>query len=317
MNIVINELSLSKVNNVQTPQEARTIINQWVNLLHGLISHMGIKSFIVTEDFYSFSVTRDYGIQDWFKDSNVAKKDKDFMRVVLGNKCQRVHEENYILSDFKVRVGEESIRGIGCLIAFELGGKNISLNTHSLWNHHKIKGEYMLLDLDTDDIQCTEEQIDNLFHSDQITLLQDEVLEDTFKYISSGQDLWEKRTVLFPHLEFCESVKYQLVEDSQNFHIKQILAKFRRMNMYFGNEDTEYNPHILGMKARTESESVQQNPSLKQQRLFCKPNGETAYFFDHISFTGNYSGRIHFLPDKANQKCYIGYVGKHLKTKRF
>lgn len=317
MNIVLNELSLSKENNIQSPQEARTIINQLVNLLHGLISHMGIRRFIVTEDFYSFSVTRDYGIQDWFKDSDVAKKDKDFMRIVLGNKCQRVDGENYVLSDFKVLIGEESSRGIGCLIAFELGGKNISLNTNSLWIKHKITGEYMVFDPDTDDIQCTEEQVDNLFHSDQVSLLQDEVLEDTFKHISSGQDLWENRTILFPHLEFCESVKNQLVEDSQKFHIKQILTKFQRMNMYFGNEETEYNPQILGLKARTESESVQQNPSLRQKRLFSKPNGEKAYFFDHISFTGNYSGRIHFLPDKVNQKCYIGYVGKHLKTKRF
>ncbi|RAV20446.1 hypothetical protein DQG23_15910 [Paenibacillus contaminans] len=97
----------------------------------------------------------------------------------------------------------------------------------------------------------------------------------------------------------------------------QVLIRLQRMNVYFGDDDTDYNPQKLGFNARTESETVQQNPELKKLRKFRMPSGETEYFFDHIGFTGNYCGRIHFLPNKANKKCCIGYIGKHLKTKRF
>lgn len=318
MNVVLNELSLSPIEyKVQSEQEARNIIDQFVEMLHGLISRMGIKSIIAADEFYSFRITPDYGIQEWLKDIYVKKKDKDFMRIVLGNKCARIHKENYALSEFKVHAGETQLSGTGCLVAFELNGKNISLVTHSLWSEHKISGTHITLDLDTEETLFTETQLDNIFSSSQVALLQDEVIERTFQHISSGQDLWDNKALLFPHLEFCDSVKDQLVEDSQGFHIKQVLLKLQRMNAYFGDDDTEYDPQKLGMKARTESESVHQDPELKKQRLFRMPDGETGYFFDHIGFTGNYCGRIHFLPNKANKKCCIGYIGKHLKTKRF
>ncbi|MCM3078537.1 hypothetical protein [Brevibacillus invocatus] len=318
MNVVLNELSLSPIEyKVQSEQEARNIIDQFVETLHGLISRMGIKSVIATDDFYSFYITPDYGIQEWLKDTYVKKKNKDYMRIVLGNKCTRIQKENYALSEFKVHAGETLLSGTGCLVAFELNGKTISLVTHSLWSEHKISGIHITLDPDTEEALSTETELDNIYSSDQVALLQDEVIEHTFQHISSGQDLWDNKAILFPYLEFCDSVKDQLIEDSQGFHIKQVLLKLQRMNAYFGDDDTQYDPQKLGMKARTESESVQQDPELMKQRLFRMPDGKTRYFFDHIGFTGNYCGRIHFLPDKANKKCYIGYIGKHLKTKRF
>lgn len=318
MNVVLNELSLSPIEDKgPSEQEARNIIDQFVKMLHDLISHMGIKSIITADDFFTFRITSGYGMHEWFKDIYVMKKDKDFMRVVLGNKCTRIHKENYALSEFKVSAGETQLSGTGCLVAYELNGKTISLVTHSLWSEHKISGTHFTLDSETEEMFFTQAQLDNISSSAQVALLQDEVINHTFQHISSGLDLWDNRGLLFPHLEFCNSVKDQLMEDSQGFHIKQVLLKLQRMNAYFGDDDTEYDPHILGMKARTESESVQQNPELKKQRLFHLPNGETAYFFDHIGFTGNYCGRIHFMPNKVNKKCCIGYIGKHLKTKQF
>lgn len=318
MNVVLNELSLSPIEyKVQSEQEARSIIDQFVEMLHGLTSRMGIKSVIATDDFYSFRITPDYGIQEWFKDIYVKKKDKDFMRIVFANKLTRIQKENYVLSEFIVHAGDTQLSGTGCLVAFELNGKTISLETHSLWSEHKISGVHITLDPDTEVTLFTEAGLDNIFSSDQIPFFQHEVIEQTFQHISSGQDLWDNKALLFPYLEFCDSVKDQLIEDSQGFHIKQVLLKLQRMNAYFGDDDTEYDPQKLGMKARTESDSVQQDPELKKQRLFRMPDGDTRYFFDHIGFTGNYCGRIHFLPDKANKKCCIGYIGKHLKTKRF
>lgn len=207
--------------------------------------------------------------------------------------------------------------GTGCLVAYKLNGKTISLLTHSLWNEHKISGTHITLDLDTEETLFTEVQLDNIFNSSQVALFQSEAVDHTFQHISSGLDLWDNKALLFPHLEFCESVKDQLVEDSLGFHLKQVLLKLQRMNAYFGDEDTEYAPQKLGMKARTESESVQQDRELKKQRMFRMPNGENEYFFNHIGFTGNYCGRILFIPNKANKKCCIGYIGKHLKTKKF
>ena len=95
----------------------------------------------------------------------------------------------------------------------------------------------------------------------------------------------------------------------------------RRLNClqeYFSNCDSKYDPKALGIGARSESTTVKTDPDLKSKRKFRLPNGDEEYFFDHISFSGKYSGgRIHFLPDNINKKCYIGYIGQHLPTKNF
>jgi len=318
MNIVLNELSALQ-NNDRTISvyEARAIIDRFVEILHALMAGKHIKSIIATDDIYAFYIIPDYGIQEWLRDKNVPKKSKDFVRSVYANRCERINKENYALSEFMVHVGERRLSGIGCLVAFELCGKVISFLTHQAWSEYIINGIHTVLGPETDNEVYTETQLENISELNHIARIQIEIIEIAFQNISSGQDLWDNKNLLFPNLEFCDSVKDQLIEDSQRFHIQQILIRLQRMNLYFGDDDMDYNPQKLGYKARTESETVQQDPELKKERLFRMPDGTSKYFFDHLGFTGKYCGRIHFWPDKANKRCYIGYIGKHLKTKRF
>ena len=136
--------------------------------------------------------------------------------------------------------------------------------------------------------------------------------------ITSGQDLWEKREKLYPNLIFCENVKDNLYQDSEKYHIMNVMTRLNRLQQYFSAYDGRYEPKKLGMNARTESDTVKKEPSLKNLRLFRKPDGSEEFFFNHIGFSGKYSGgRIYFLPDDANKKCFIGYIGRHLPTKKF
>ncbi|MGN0462818.1 MAG: hypothetical protein ACI4HZ_10305 [Ruminococcus sp.] len=96
------------------------------------------------------------------------------------------------------------------------------------------------------------------------------------------------------------------------------MKKLERFQEYFSNCSSSYDPKELGIGARTESETVKSDTELKNLRKFQLPNGSEEYFFDHIGFTGKYSGgRIYFLPDNSNNKCYIGYIGRHLPTKKY
>ena len=136
--------------------------------------------------------------------------------------------------------------------------------------------------------------------------------------ISSGQDLWESREKLYPNLVLCNNVKDQLYHDSEKTHIFAVMKRLQHLQNYFSQHHESYNPDELGFDARTESESVKTNPKLRNDRKFRLPDGTEEYFFDHIGFTGKYKGgRIYFLPDCKNQRCYIGYVGQHLSTQKF
>lgn len=96
------------------------------------------------------------------------------------------------------------------------------------------------------------------------------------------------------------------------------MERLKKMQEYFEVSHDVYIPRELGMDARTESDSVKNDNSLNKSRLFTMPSGEKQYFYDHIGFTGKYTGgRIYFMPDVENMRCYIGYIGRHLPTKKY
>ena len=135
--------------------------------------------------------------------------------------------------------------------------------------------------------------------------------------ISSGTELWNKREELFPHLIFCESVKKQLEEARVSMQIQTVMNRIQILEDYFATYKGEFDKEKVGYGCRYESESVQKDERLRNMRKFKTPYGEDVFFYWHISFPGNYPGRIHFLPDAKHNMGVIGYVGKHLPTSKY
>lgn len=313
MYTIFNELSVALDKNYEK-EHSRNIINAFVKLLHQINRKNEFEGLITTPDIYNFKISS-YSIQDWLEDPLVERNYKVFFRTFYSQKCSYIDNKNYSLNDFEIDISNNKFNGIGCLVASEMNESVISLKTHELWLKEVING--LFYTFDNDEIVFEERDIDNVSEEIHIDKLEDKLIKENFAMLSSGQDLWEKREILFPNLIFCRSVKDQLYKDPEKFHIKQVAKKLIRMQQYFSEYDEVYNPKELGLKARTESETVKSNSFLKSFRLFEKPDGSKEYFFDHIGFTGKYCGRIHFLPNDSNNKCYIGYIGNHLPTKKF
>lgn len=318
MYIAFNELSVhEKTSNCFEKDTSRNIINEFVEILIRIKQHKEFNGLITTQDILTLQVSSKYSIHDWLNDPLVKKIYKTFFRTFYSQKCSYVDNKDYSLNDFQIDIDGHKYSSIGCLVASEMNESVISLETHKLWLNETIDGTFSNLDNDTHEINFEQRQLNNISKGIHLAKLEQKLKDEEFTMISSGQDLWEKREALFPNLVFCESVKDQLYKDSQRFHIVQVAKKLLRLQQYFLEYDGKYNPKELGLYARTESETVKSTPDLKALRLFKKPDGSEEYFYDHIGFTGNYCGRIHFLPDNIIQKCYIGYVGKHLRTKKF
>lgn len=316
MYTVFNELSVDqKLCDIEEKDKARETINIIVKLLLKLKQVDGFNGLISTYDIFDFKILPNYGIQNWLQDPLVERKNKIFFRMFCNQKCSFIDRNNYPLSEFVTKIGGIDYPGTGCLVASEQDESIISLQTKNLWLHETIEGNYNTLD--GNNIFSQDKQLHNVSAESHLAKLKANSKNQMFSMISSGQDLWENKETLFPNLVFCESVKDQLYKDPQKFHIEQIVKKLLRMQEYFSEYNGIYDPQLLGLKARTESESVKSDPKLKAFRLFRKPDGTEEYFYDHIGFTGSYCGRIHFLPNDANRKCYIGYIGKHLPTEKY
>ena len=88
-------------------------------------------------------------------------------------------------------------------------------------------------------------------------------------------------------------------------------------------QGTQHSGYLVsaGYFAHNESESVQNDPDLKNKRLFPVPSRDfsdgSAYMFAHAKLiTGSSnSPRMHYLDDSSGtNKIYVGYIGAHLPT---
>jgi hypothetical protein len=317
MYLAFNELSVcSEICNYSPINIARNKINDFIKILVKAKQHKDFRGLVTTQDIHTFQISPIYSIHDWLCDPLVDIKFKTFFRTFYCQKCNYIDNKDYSLNDFQIDLGEHRYSSVGCLVASEMKESVISLETHELWLNETIDGIFSTLD-DTDEISVENRQLNNISKEIHFDKLEQKLKYDDFTMLSSGQDLWEKREGLFQNLVFCDSVKDQLYKDPQRFHIVQVAKKLLRIQRYFSEYDGTYNPKELGLDARTESETVKSTPDLKALRLFQKPDSSKEYFYDHIGFTGNYCGRIHFLPDDMNRRCYIGYIGRHLRTKKY
>lgn len=279
------------------------------------------KSKVITNiqyfDILNVSLFEGYTVSDWLNDDKVDRSIKSIFSSLydiyfIPVTCDEGLNEAYVIND----KGDE-IESKGCSWAICSMEKPciISANTSHIWTHKILDVKYLRL---SDECEIVDERysVCNLSELSDVEMLEKIENDEIIEGISSAKDFWENRNRLFPNLIFCDSA-YEKIKHTTKSHVCSVMNRLKNMNEYFAGEHSKYDPKELGMDARTESQSVKDDPELKQQRLFKMPSGNKEYFYDHIGFSGDYNGRIYFLPDVKNNRCYIGYIGKHLKTKKF
>lgn len=314
MFLTVNDLSIHHA--TDTEHNAKTLIEQFVLFCKSLDAKSIVDETIFPEDLFSMSLNDEYGLTQWLADDSVPVIQKRFFMRFL-DKNRRCYNAQNIDGEFAVLLDEQERNSMGCAFALEHDSVLLSLPTNSLWENKSVVGEYSSLD-ELGEMHVSTQYIDNIWTALSIEEILSAYRRDLSDDISSGQDLWDKREQLYPNLVFCQNVKDQLFEDSEKYHIIAVMKKLNRFQEYFANCGASYDPRDLGMGARTESETVKSDADLRDLRRFKLPGGSEEYFFDHIGFSGKYSaGRIHFFPDNRNKRCYIGYIGRHLQTKKY
>lgn len=315
-----NDLS-HKVASIDSIETARETINNCVFLVRYIHSKYPDFKLLATEDIYQYKIFGDYGIQDWIQDSSTDRKLANYWRRILNSMCEPIIggeiENDKVIEECAVIFKESEHLSLPLMISYKNDLPTISLRSHEIWHKNPIKSTYRIYDALEESIDENEVEIRNITSNETIDDEEVRMVDIAFKSLSSGQDLWERRGELFPDLIFCENVKDQLLGSYPKFHILQIAKKLKGLQEYFNCYDGRFDLMALGMNARTESETVKTNPKLKNMRLFKLPDNQEEYFFYHIGFTGTYCGRIYFLPKDVLNKCYIGYIGEHLPTKKY
>ncbi|MBF0337303.1 MAG: hypothetical protein HQL05_05675 [Nitrospirae bacterium] len=154
-------------------------------------------------------------------------------------------------------------------------------------------------------------KIDNIFdHSIAKCFCNNAIKTD----ITSWDDFWNQRKLLFPELIFCEAVKVQLRDGNFKVLSHLIFRHLKYMNDYISNVRTGkvQAPDFqnMGIKATPEIDITLKHYG--RQRTFECPDGVERTFSWHSKLYGQ-NIRIHFHPPDADTNDFIiGYIGEHL-----
>lgn len=310
--MILNELSLKNINNENDMIKKMT---DFLGLCKKLRNENNDNEFYYSEDIFYANWNKDiYTISDWLKSDKVSRREKQYFRTLI-NRSNIIIKNDFLENElFVVNDSGESLSFIGGLVSYELDSYIVSLLTEKIWENFIVTAKYVSIENEDEEVKIKNCSLDA--HIEQITKIK-RVQQGII--VSSGKELWEKREILYPHLIFCVEVKEQLKDIRIKAHIRNVMKRIQILEDYFSAFDGKFDKNKVGGDCRDESFSVKSNPELREYRKFKLPykDGEAAYFYWHINFPGDYPGRIHFLPDVENKKGIIGYIGKHLPTKKF
>jgi len=170
---------------------------------------------------------------------------------------------------------------------------------------------------ETINIKCNNESIElkNYFLEKNETSgdknFNQKIIEDIKIYIDNldlgitQDNFWDRKEDFFPDkIIFCKEVEKQIKKIDKRI-FQQAINILR---------DIETNKKLVtDYNHSGESQSVKEDNELKKLRYFTVSN-EKVYFDNHIKSLSN-ANRIYFL--EQDDKIYIGYIGKHLGTKKF
>ncbi len=308
MEIILNELSLGNLpSSLALADKAMSDIVLILNeLKKNTQKDIVIRATLLLKNI---AIAENYHIQNWLK------KNKQEATIFLTAVAQKPIIRNYPYYFY------QSAECQGFAYAHENDVLSISYNPLAKWNETTYELTRQLLT--EEDFAYIEDKVNILHLSDKqhITIHQNWIsrkikilVENKLSTFQSGKEVWDNRETIFPHLIFCEKVAFQILPLSMNDpNLKTSLQKLLIFNEYLAKlSENSLNIKEIGITISGESEATMNKYS--EERTFLCPDKVERVFESHIKLT---EWRIYFLQIPQQNTCWIGYIGKHLRTKKY
>ncbi|CAA6830422.1 MAG: Unknown protein [uncultured Aureispira sp.] len=200
---------------------------------------------------------------------------------------------------YTYKEGEAEPEIVGFAYAYEHALYAVSYN-NSVWD----KTEYNILKIEETAEQ--EVTVNHFLESSSV---------DAFNLLRTGGNLWDWREVIFPNLVFCGKTETQICALSlKSKDIQIAYDKLKKLDEGLaGKRIEDFDYKSLGITISGESKSTKRDHG--ELRTFLIPKTERYELFELHIKSGDW--RYHFFLDKETKKCYVGYIGKKLRTKKF
>lgn len=286
----------------------------------------GLKILLVDEDqdksLMGLELVDGYFVRNWFASASKIEELTDWCRFLKSLETKQPLFETVDLESISdtVEVGlprEDSGKSV-LLAAFYFETFLASFTALAAWANSHIK--VWIFDLEATPDQ-REEILLNLSGSASLEAHGDELKQRRNALLNTAKDIWLKRKELFPHITLLSN---QIGTSLQGWSARtDVLFKARdALNVlesfgekWLAGEYVEYRHEYLrdvGLAAEVsgESNSVNDDPKKKKERMFWLDDGRQVYCENHVKLPDGY--RLHFYADSASKRIYVAYLGPHL-----
>jgi hypothetical protein len=309
LDLVLNELSITvPASDIQT---ARHMMAEFIGTIRAA-SKRGVRVLRTHREFGFIDLAPEYPLTKWRNDSNVDQVERSYFRSILSKSPflvdrPDVEDKN---KSYDFMYGEDQAFGLG--IAYHLDSLPVSFRSSERWHSSRIELQAQWLD-DEAEISIEIITLPHASCAKHIGEHDEWIQRRRMSSIRDGEDMWNRRSDLWPSLIFCESVADQLKALSANDPmLQQVKRRLNDLEDYCKTWETGFfDKDKLSFPASRESPSTIQQYA--GQRTFRCPDGEERLFEWHMKINMQY-WRIHFYPLPEKKMIIIGYVGKHLDT---
>lgn len=286
----------------------------------------GLKILLVDDDqdksLMGLELANGYFVRNWFASASKVAELADWCRFLKSLETKQPLFETVDIESIgdTVEVGlpEEGSGKQVLLASFYFETFLASFTALTAWANSHIK--VWVFELDATPEQRVETLL-NLSDSVSLGVHGDELKQRRNALLKTAKDIWLQRSDLFPHITLLPN---QIGTSLRSWSARQdILLKARdALNVlesfsdkWLADEYVEYRHEYLrdlGLAAEVsgESDSVNNDPKKKKERMFWLDDGRHVYCENHVKLPDGY--RLHFYADSANKQIYVAYLGPHL-----
>jgi len=313
---VFNELSVEEQTSAR--QESIYMARNWVENFSSLLyqaRQQGITGLRAYRHFHEIQLVAGYSLVDWSNDSAV---DRD-----LRLRVKELFQALYRIDEFpengkgdplyEYRYNNVLANGLGA--AHLLESMAISLLTHTCWDTIALPLAIFEMDEETESIIENEDKVQHISKSSHLDLHKEWLKQRLRVRIYNGKDLWNRRSSLFPTLQFCDSTNAQ-IKALREPRLQQIYKKLLELEVYC--RQWKSGPFNKFQIANCTGESDATKQMFQQEHTFLCPDGESRLFEHHIRYTPG-DGRIFFFPSISDvgNSIIVGHVGDKLPTVKY
>jgi len=310
--LILNELSLRPI--APTVFQARARMFTLVQTITAATSSGAKRS--LRHDISDFDLAPSYPLSKWRNDNEVDRDARSYWKNLetkypLENDLAEIADKAL---GYEFFLNESEAKGLGYVWLTD--SIALSLANTERWDVTSLDLEMRYLDEEDGLIHAVEP----IRHASQRAHIQHHALwlkSINRIQIESGEELWQNRAAVFPHLAFCDVVEDQLRELRPPEMLKQVLQWLDRLNDYCSAwQHGSFDHHMIsGNNISPETQMTMDQYGLSHRTFRC-PDGERREFSWHCKLALQ-AWRIHFVHELGPGHIVIGYIGKHLPTVKF